>query len=189
MIRHRDIILPYFQRDSIPPVGIAIIDTGIDITNPWIKKNWQRGFIQTPDRGYRDFLKDDNATTWLVNSENGYNKDDVLRILNAVRPEPRDDPTDISGHGTHLAGIVLQLAPHANLFVARVLENNRGKYDVGAVARRVALVCLLIEYSLLIRALRSFHGMRNILYLTSLTGYPVRNRGMESTDHIAIHWV
>ena len=60
-------------------------------------------------------------------------------ILQPLERERLDVPVDLAGHGTHLAGIVLQLAPHANLCVARVLEN-KTTYDTGAAARRVALV-------------------------------------------------
>jgi subtilisin family serine protease len=35
-----------------------------------------------------------------------------------------EDVTDIDGHGTHVAGIILQLAPRAELYIARVCQGD-----------------------------------------------------------------
>jgi hypothetical protein len=69
----------------------------------------------------------------------------VEGILQPLERERLDVPVDLAGHGTHLAGIVLQLAPQANLCVARVLEN-KTTYDTGTAARRVALVSFFISF-------------------------------------------
>jgi hypothetical protein len=62
--------------------------------------------------------------------------DGVVKLLAKGR---QDRPVDLAGHGTHLAGIVLHLTPHAKLCVARVLKDKED-YDTGEAARRVALV-------------------------------------------------
>lgn len=68
------------------------------------------------------------------------------RIVGSLEQGRQDEPVDLAGHGTHLAGIVLQLTPHATLCVARVLED-KVEYDTGKAARRVALVSVLIVWS------------------------------------------
>lgn len=39
-----------------------------------------------------------------------------------------DDVTDIDGHGTHVAGIILQLAPTTELYIARICQGD-ANYD------------------------------------------------------------
>ena len=129
--------------DSYAPVKIAILDTGVDVSNPWIESHWQS------KKFYRDFLKDDDAASKLgtgsPNSENyPYVREEVLGSLSRDR---QDQPVDIAGHGTHLAGIVLQLAPNASLCIGRVIEKKKKEeYHAGEefhadkAARRVALV-------------------------------------------------
>ena len=63
-------------------------------------------------------------------------------FLNGTKLE--QNPEDACGHGTHMAGIILQLAPHAELFIARVFENNTLSLDanvtssVGKVVNKIS---------------------------------------------------
>lgn len=100
-------------------VKIAVLDTGIDATHEYIKKNWKRptlgaGGCRLNDAGYLDFL---------------------------TTPPSTEIVEDAFGHGTHVAGIILQLAPDAELYVARVFHS--GSFDQNSepgCARRVAEV-------------------------------------------------
>lgn len=64
----------------------------------------------------------------------------MREVVDSLAKGREDKPVDLSGHGTHLAGIVIQLTPHADLCIARVLKHNLTTYDTGEAARRVALV-------------------------------------------------
>jgi subtilisin family serine protease len=66
----------------------------------------------------------------------------VGQIVKQLRQRSRDVPEDNTGHGTHVAGIILQLCPEANLYVGRVLERNvtEDEEETRAAARRLALV-------------------------------------------------
>jgi hypothetical protein len=143
-IKHRKDIFPSNSfPNSILPVRIAIVDTGIDTTNHFILQNW-RNKMNAPAERYRDFLSDDTSVIQVAEDPRGYSSNEVLRFLDNLGAGSNAEPFDVSGHGTHLAGIVLQLVPDALLFVARVLENEPRRErceDVRAVARRVALVC------------------------------------------------
>lgn len=47
------------------------------------------------------------------------------------------DITDTDGHGTMIAGIILRLAPQAQIYVARVCEGNRNRGNESATAETV----------------------------------------------------
>lgn len=42
-------------------------------------------------------------------------------------PESQSGLTDLDGHGTQVAGLVLRLAPRAELYIARICEGNEGR--------------------------------------------------------------
>ncbi|KAF8856770.1 subtilisin-like protein [Acephala macrosclerotiorum] len=132
---NRDEIFPIIT-DNYAPVKIAIVDTGIDTNNPYIEKHWDT------KRFYRDFLQDDDAASHLRVNSTGYSEPYVQEVIVSLGSERRDEVVDLAGHGTHLAGVVLQLTPHASLCVARVLKDNLTTYDTGKAARRVALAIL-----------------------------------------------
>lgn len=53
--------------------------------------------------------------------------------------------TDVDGHGTHATGLLLKVAPHAEVFMARVFESRHEKQGVGTtedIGRRVSHVSL-----------------------------------------------
>lgn len=147
-VAHRKRIFPLPELpDSVVPVKIAVIDTGIDAMNPIIRESWRDKVTSSVHR-YRDFLSEDDSVAQPAKDSTGYSTHEVSEILRRLGPAEDMEPLDVSGHGTHLAGIVLQLVPNATLFVARVLENNQETYDVGAAARRVALVCALLSLNI-----------------------------------------
>lgn len=44
-----------------------------------------------------------------------------------AEPDQYAKPTDTCGHGTHVAGLILQLAPSVELYVGRVFEDATSK--------------------------------------------------------------
>jgi subtilisin family serine protease len=98
--------------EYVTKVKIAVLDTGIDQTHGYIQRHWKPG---SGDRGfdrYRDFTTGADAFT---------------------------PPQDTCGHGTHCAGILLRLAPYAELYVARVFADAemRNEATLDAVDRVV----------------------------------------------------
>jgi Subtilase family len=89
---------------------IAILDTGIDPSHPFIAALWSKKRHSAGEERYFDFLSETESKTM---------QDDF-------------------GHGTHVAGIFLQLVPFADLYVARVFRND--KIDEKSTVR-VANVC------------------------------------------------
>ncbi|GFF44406.1 uncharacterized protein PAC_01091 [Aspergillus udagawae] len=70
-----------------PKVKIAILDTGIDLKNDFIRVN------KTRIKGLESWIDDGNKSG------------------------------DLFGHGTHTAGLLLRVAPTADIYVARVVAN------------------------------------------------------------------
>lgn len=128
--------------EGVPPAGIAVLDTGIDDTNPYIANKWCRE-CNGPDR-YRDFIND-SAIANVLGAE-PWTKPKVSSEMEKLRGRTHDTPKDNTGHGTHVAGIVLQLCPEANLYVGRVLAEDvtLEADETSAAAKRVALVGLLL---------------------------------------------
>jgi subtilisin family serine protease len=78
--------------EPVPEIKIVLLDSGIDPEHPYIKNRWNQGM-----RGsfFRDFVNEDSLSTQAYDND---------------------------GHGTHCAGIILQFAPDAVLYVARVVD-------------------------------------------------------------------
>jgi subtilisin family serine protease len=74
-------------------VKVAVLDTGIDSDHPFIIENWHRP--PDNDKRYHDFTSEMSSEQPLK-------------------------PVDNDGHGTHVAGIILQFAPDVELYVARI---------------------------------------------------------------------
>lgn len=86
------------------PVKIAILDTGVDLNHEDFRKPARRrtkigqtavtGFPEMPQRerikAYKSFI--------------GRSSEDIA---------------DVSGHGTHIAGLIMAIAPRAELYIAR----------------------------------------------------------------------
>jgi subtilisin family serine protease len=83
--------------DTYEPVGIAILDSGIDAKHP----------ISLSVRGYMDFMSE------------------------------TDNHLDMTGHGTNGVLATIAVAPDANVFVARVFEEEPTHPNTPSVVARV----------------------------------------------------
>ncbi|KAJ6438339.1 hypothetical protein O9K51_08931 [Purpureocillium lavendulum] len=88
------------------PVKIAILDTGIDLTHDDFAKParrrtklGERAARQLPEQPQRDRIK--GCRNFVGD------------------PGEEEDVTDHSGHGTHIAGVILSIAPRAELYIAK----------------------------------------------------------------------
>ena len=119
---------------------IAVLDTGIDHTHPYITEKWGRR--AQPSKRYRDFLDDSMAAGEL--GIEPWTEARVEEIGRQLQRRQGDTPQDETGHETHAAGIIMRLCPEADLFVGRVLAENvtNKKQATRPPARRLALVSL-----------------------------------------------
>jgi hypothetical protein len=134
----RQHIFPNGREEGVPPVGIAVLDTGIDDTNPYIMDAWGREDYRTDP--FRDFVNDSSVADQLDNQH--FTKAKVGRLMATLQERARDTARDDTGHGTHVSGIILRLCPEANLFVGRVMAKDWTVEveETSAAAKRVALV-------------------------------------------------
>lgn len=79
-----------YQSSSNKRTKIAVLDTGIDLRNGYIKSQ-------------KDRIKE--MRNWVPNAEESVVLEDV---------------NDVFGHGTHIAGLVLKVAPCADICVGRI---------------------------------------------------------------------
>ena len=108
---HRGYRKRFQNLDDGEPVKIAILDTGIDLSHE---------DLQQP----RPKLS--GSKVWKPASGEQNQIDRIIGKKNFC--DDRDDDEnvdDIDGHGTHVAGIILQLAPRARLLIARVFQGNK----------------------------------------------------------------
>ena len=80
---------------DIPKIKVAVLDSGIDPTHPFIEQFWRRA--PSEENAYHDFVSFKCDAT----------------------------PEDQDGHGKFVASIILRFAPHVELYVARVAERNK----------------------------------------------------------------
>lgn len=95
------------------PVIVAVIDTGVDYTHPLITGNLLENMAEK------------NGTAGMDDDKNGY-LDDIYGINTCSHnSDPMDDSAGtIAGHGTHIAGTILQTAgasANENPFNIRIL--------------------------------------------------------------------
>lgn len=92
-------------------IRVAILDTGISLSD---------GFYDS----YRDRIK--SFKSWL--NPNGI-----------VEDEDVDRENDSDGHGTHAAALLLKIAPHADIYIARVFRDRRETKSTAAeIHQRIA---------------------------------------------------
>lgn len=121
MISHQKSILgPCFNADELGRVRLTIIDTGLDDTHPFIvRRKWQR---TRPSAGggvplFRDFVLDDESIEGKTNR-----------------------PIDEDGHGTFIAGLVLQVARDVEISVARICITHETMKSDTSISDKVAKV-------------------------------------------------
>lgn len=117
--------------DNTQRVRVTVIDTGIDYSHPYISSTAWRPYDENTEKHlFCDFVWPDPA------------RDSI-----ADRPT-RHDPVDDDGHGTFIAGLLLQLAPDIELSVARI-GATRGSLktdsDVGSKVARVSYESISIH--------------------------------------------
>ncbi len=112
-------------------VVVAIVDTGVDPTHPELSGRFWKNTDDIPGNGIDD---DHNG---FVDDTIGYDvSGDVPDFFN---PQGDNDPTDVNGHGTHIAGIVaanangvgvVGICPWAQIMAVKMMPN--GTSAVGA---------------------------------------------------------
>lgn len=101
-----------FKEDD-ETVKIAILDTGIDLTH----RDWQQARIVRFEEDGKPVHQQKEPSQWTRIK-------DFKNFCNPERPETERDVMDLDGHGTQVAGILLRLAPRAEIYVARVCEGD-----------------------------------------------------------------
>ncbi|EPE02714.1 pfs domain-containing protein [Ophiostoma piceae UAMH 11346] len=87
------------------PIRVAVIDTGIDREHADFKTARTKKFHDhKPNPARSEQPQKSRIREWK----------------NFCKDQPEDDVSDLDGHGTQVAGIILRLAPNADLYVARV---------------------------------------------------------------------
>ncbi|KAE8454421.1 hypothetical protein EG329_000043 [Mollisiaceae sp. DMI_Dod_QoI] len=91
-------------------IKVAVLDTGIDANHPFMSVV-SHGQKRLKYCQYKDFTKD---------------------------TLDKQGPIDACGHGTHIAGIILEMAPYVELYIARVFESQvLGAEEALSVAKAI----------------------------------------------------
>ncbi|KAJ3546552.1 hypothetical protein NM208_g1944 [Fusarium decemcellulare] len=98
-------------------IKVAVLDTGLDLKNRDLRAPRVEAF-------YRD--SNGNLTTRLAESETSQSER-IKGKLNLATKVQTDESNiqDLDGHGTRVAGIILRLAPTADLYIARVCDGKK----------------------------------------------------------------
>lgn len=115
-------------------IVIAIIDTGVDVTHPFLKNNlWANPneILNGKDDDGNGFIDDIHGWNFAANSR---------------------DLTDTHGHGTHVAGIVKGIAPRVRLMILKYYDPHSRTSDnlgntVKAITYAVRMNANIINYS------------------------------------------
>lgn len=111
------LIIRETEGPCIERIRIAILDTGLQLPE-------ECGFI------YSDRVRE--CRSWVGPLGNGDGDGDL-----------ENGNVDINGHGTHSTGLLLEVAPNADIFVARVFEDldaKQGRRRMEATSQRVSQV-------------------------------------------------
>ena len=73
-------------------------------------------------------------------------EDRIKGLRNWTRTGSVNDIADQLGHGTHIANLLLQYCPHAELYIAKIADE--GEPDPGAVAKVAIGHCITLFMSL-----------------------------------------
>ncbi|KAK4206533.1 hypothetical protein QBC37DRAFT_434803 [Rhypophila decipiens] len=104
----------HWEKDKA--IKVAILDTGIDIEHADFKRARTKTFTG-PQRNIPNPPEGETAQ-----------KARIIACNNFCPGQEETDVSDVDGHGTQVAGIILRLAPHAQLYIARICagDANRG---------------------------------------------------------------
>jgi hypothetical protein len=129
-------------------VVVAIIDTGIDFLHPELAGRIWSNPDETPDNGIDD---DHNG---YVDDVHGFDvSGDSLTIIDII---PDNDPSDETGHGTHLAGIVaanaddagvIGVAPWAKIMPVKIYPNAMASVGAAGIIYAVSSGARVINVS------------------------------------------
>lgn len=115
-------------------IKVAILDTGLDGEHPFLVqepfgKGWGeqiKGCISFDEAGQMNTeLSKTEWNTWVQNLRK------AIREGRRLTNKERSGYRDTHGHGTHCTGILLQVAPNAHIYIAKIGsdENNDPEPD------------------------------------------------------------
>ncbi|KAK0643847.1 peptidase S8/S53 domain-containing protein [Cercophora newfieldiana] len=114
----KSILGPGFDAENVDRVRVTVIDSGLDDTHPFIQRQcWKR---------YRPAIKKGETPVPLF-------KDFTTSDTNK-----QHIPVDETGHGTFIAGLILQLAPDVELSVARISVDTAPGKPRSGVEKQIA---------------------------------------------------
>ncbi|KAI0974500.1 ankyrin [Xylaria arbuscula] len=96
-------------------VKIAILDTGIDLKNTDLGLPRVEAFIRDQSGNLEIRLAEDETVAQTARVKGR------LNLARQIQPD-ESDIQDLDGHGTRVAGIIMRLAPAADLYIARVCD-------------------------------------------------------------------
>jgi subtilisin family serine protease len=120
----------FFKKTSSVRPIVAVLDSGLDLNHPDIKDNLWRN-----EKECGKDPKVDNDGNKLAGDCNGWN------FTEAIDSDEAKNPSDIDGHGTHVAGIIaasqngegiVGVAPNALIMPIKVMRDTGSKSDVAS---------------------------------------------------------
>lgn len=114
-------------RDWTGPVRIAILDTGIDLNH--------ENFLKPPRRRTK-------VGTRAAKQLGEKPQRERIKACKNFVGDISEDVSDLTGHGTHIAGLILGIAPRAELYIAKTssgeeaLESKETQKSASKTGRR-----------------------------------------------------